>query len=81
MALLSHRTTLLLSDEEYCLLVQESKATKKTMGELIRRAIGRVYRKSTAGKKKKAWARLFKANAPVVDWETMEQEILKGRLS
>lgn len=81
MAQLTHKTTLLLSDEEYRLLKQETVAQKKTLGELIRLAIHQVYKKSNTNKKKKMWEKMFEAKAPVSDWPTMEEEIIKGRLS
>lgn len=81
MALLTHKTTLLLSEDEYRLLSQKAVATRKTMGELIRLAINKMYRFSSKRGKKGGWEKLFKSNAPVSDWKTMEKEITRGRLS
>lgn len=81
MAYLNHKTTLLLSHEDHQLLMHEARTKGKTMGEMIRQAIRVVYRPSLTSKNKKAWTRLFKSKAPVADWETMEGEIVKGRLS
>ena len=81
MATLTHKTTLLLSPQDYELLLQESKARNRTIGELIRVAIKKVYAPASPGKRKKAWDRLFAAETPVGDWEAMEAEISRGRLA
>jgi hypothetical protein len=78
MPTLSHKTTLLLSKADYANLQETSRASKKTMGELIRTAIRTLYQ--PAKKKSSGWQKLFSANAPVSDWENMEQDIQRGRL-
>lgn len=50
------------------------------MGELIRRAIRKIYMTPAKTKSKASWKKLFQANAPVGEWSDMEKEILKGRL-
>ena len=80
MGTLTHKTTILLTPEEHQLLVQEARIARTTMGNLIRRAIRKLYFTSPQTKNKKAWNRLFQIKAPVGDWEQMEGEILKGRL-
>lgn len=81
MRALTHKTTILLAPEEHRLLVQEARRENTTMGDLIRRAIRRLYLSPPHAKNKKAWDRLFRMEAPVGDWKEMEAEILKGRLS
>lgn len=80
MASLSHKTTLLLSEEDYDTLVRESRKAGQTLGELIRLAIRKVYSAPSPRRAKKAWKKLFAAKAPVDDWEKMEKEIIRGRL-
>lgn len=80
MATLTHKTTLLLAPEDYDLLRQESQARRTTIGELVREAIRKTYRKSKTKQSTKAWEKLFKAKAPVADWDQMEKEIDQGRL-
>lgn len=80
MASLTHKTTILLSPQEHQALLREAAKCRKTMGEMIRQAIHRFYIKTPAKKGRKDWDRLFRAKAPVSDWEKMEREILKGRL-
>ncbi len=78
---LTHKTTILLSPEEHRFLVHEARKGKTTMGEMIRRAIRKLYFTPPHVKNKKAWNKLFRVKAPVSDWGKMETEILRGRLS
>ncbi len=80
MSTLTHKTTILLSPEEHHLLLDYSRKTQKTMGGLIREALRKLYFRSSKQKTPANWEKLFRAKAPVPDWETMEEEILKGRL-
>lgn len=80
MGTLTHKTTILLSPTEHRFLQQEARKQRLTMGEIIRRAIRTLYCVSPQTKTRKAWGKLFRARAPVADWEAMEAEILKGRL-
>lgn len=43
MQLLTHRTNVLFSSDEYGLLVSLSKERKKTLGELVRHAVKKTY--------------------------------------
>lgn len=80
MATLTHKTTILFSPEDHQFLVQEARKERTTMGEMIRRAVRKIYFTPPQAKNKKAWDKLFHLKAPVSDWESMEAEILKGRL-
>ena len=80
MASLTHKTTILLSPEERQVLLREAMKSGKTMGEIVRLAIRKLYVKSPARKSRKDWEKLFRAKAPVSDWEKMEKEILKCRI-
>lgn len=80
MASLTHKTTLLLSEDDYDTLQRQSKKAGQTLGELIRLAIRKTYTAPSPARAQKAWKKLFKAKAPVDDWEQMEREIVRGRL-
>ena len=45
--MLTHRTNVLLSPEEYGALLALSREHKKTLGELIRQAVRKTYKVST----------------------------------
>lgn len=80
MSTLTHKTTLLLSPEEHRFLLDYSRKNGRTMGELIREAIRKVYLKTLKKKSSRGWEVLFRAKAPVADWADMEKEIIRGRL-
>ncbi len=80
MSTLTHKTTLLLSPEEHRRLVREAQKHQTTMGEMIRRAVRKLYFSRPKANNRKTWNKLFQMKAPVGDWKEMEDEILKGRL-
>ena len=77
---LTKRVPVLLSPEEYRHLKEQSRKNKKPMGEILRSA----YRKSCEEEKKPdrmaAFERLTSMNLDLPDWETLEEEIIKGKL-
>lgn len=78
MSVLTKRTQILFSPEEYQLLKKLAVSTKSSVGELVRRAVRKQYQ--IAGRKEKieAAARLCrKKELPVQDWEKMEEEIMQ----
>lgn len=78
MSVLTKRTQILFSPEEYQLLKKLAVSTKSSVGELVRRAVRKQYQ--IAGRKEKieAAARLCrKKELPVGDWEKMEEEIMQ----
>lgn len=78
---MTHKTTILLSPQEHRRLVAEARRRKMTLGELFRQAVRSIYRLDRgAVSSDQAWNRLFKANAPVGEWDEMAAEIERGRL-
>lgn len=78
MSVLTKRTQILFSPEEYQLLKKLAVSTKSSVGELVRRAVRKQYQ--IAGRKEKieAAARLCrKKELPVQAWEKMEEEIMQ----
>ncbi len=78
MSVLTKRTQILFSPEEYELLKKLAASTKSSVGELVRRAVKKQYQ--IIGKKEKIQAadRLCrKKELPVENWEKMEKEIMQ----
>jgi len=69
-----------LTAEQYALLRQLSKEQKKPVSVLIREAVERVYFKQVALRRRRTALKSLSLNAPVADWEQMEEEIIKGAL-
>lgn len=61
--LLTKRTNLLLSEEDYSILMTLSREKKKTMGELVRYAVKKTYKfkKDTLTANEKAYRMIRKA--------------------
>ena len=78
MSVLTKRTQILFSPEEYELLKKLAASTKSSVGELVRRAVKKQYQ--IIGKKEKIQAvdRLCrKKELPVENWEKMEKKIMQ----
>ena len=79
MRIYTQRAQTVLTAEQYALLRQLSKEQKKPVSVLIREAVERVYFKQAALQRRRAALKsLLSLDAPVADWEQMEEEIIKG---
>ena len=82
MAIFTKRVQAVLSEEQFAELNQIAIEEDKTISELIRDAVDEVYFSRVAEEKRMAALdQLLNLEAPVTDWEQMEAEIIKGRLS
>ncbi len=78
MSVLTKRTQILFSPEEYQLLKKLAVSTKSSVGELVRRAVKKQYQAVGRKEKIEAAGRLCrKKELPVEDWEKMEGEIMQ----
>jgi len=76
------RLELRLDEKRLKLLQEEAKKTHVSIAELVRRAIDKCYQPKDIRVKRKLRAikEMGKINAPVSDWQEMEDEIVKGML-
>jgi len=76
------RVQTVLTEEQYSLLQSLSEERGKSVSELIREAIEQVYLEEAVRQRRQAAVeRLLALNAPVADWEQMEEEIIRGALN
>ncbi len=76
------RVQTVLTEEQYSLLQSLSEEQGKSVSELIREAIEQVYLEEAVRQRRQAAVeRLLALNAPVADWEQMEEEIIRGALN
>ena len=81
MPIYTHRAQAVLTEEQYTLLCSLAKEQGKPVSALIREAIERVYlQEAIRQRRQSAVERLLALNAPVADWERMEEEIIQGAL-
>ena len=81
MAAYTKRVQAVLTEEQYAELSQLSLALGRPISLLIREAIEKVYLKEAQDQSRQAaLARLLSLDAPVADWEQMEEEIIHGVL-
>lgn len=79
MAVYSKRVQTLLTDEQYTALNQRSIEEGKPVSVLIREAVEKAYFEPAALEMRRAaLRRLLALNAPVSDWERMEDEIIEA---
>lgn len=79
MANYTRRVQTVLSEEEYARLTRLSTDLGRPLSTLIREAIERVYFEEEDRKRRRgALASLLALEAPVADWEQMEEEIIRG---
>jgi hypothetical protein len=77
----TQRVQTVLTAEQYALLQQLSEEQKKPLSVLVREAIEQVYFKQAVLRQRRAALKsLLSLNAPVADWEQMEEEIGQGAL-
>ena len=82
MAELTKRVQAVLSEKQYKALEERSGELGKPVSRLIREAIEQVYfAPAERERRRAALDRLLALEAPVDDWERMEEEIIHGSLS
>lgn len=73
------RVQITLSEAEYRQLARLADATRKPLSTLVREAVEQVYfERKTRARRRAALQNLLALNAPVADWQQMEQEIVRG---
>jgi len=78
-ALRTKRVQTVLTDEQYKLLLQVAKKKKKTLSALVREAVEtQCLTEELQIARKHALDGLLSLDAPVSDWEKMEDEIERG---
>ena len=81
MRIYTQRVQTVLTAEQYTLLRRLSEEQGKPISVLVREAVERVYFEQAALRHRRAALKsLLSLNAPVADWEQMEEEIIKGAL-
>jgi len=79
MAVYTKRVQTVLTEEQYQVLSRFALEQDKPISVLIREAVERVYFLQAArNKRRAALANLLSLDAPVADWEQMEDEIIQG---
>ena len=82
MAVYTKRVQAALTDDQYESLSRLSQQVQKPVSVLIREAIEAVYFKPVdRDRRRAALESLLSLDAPVADWEHMEEEISRGALS
>ena len=81
MQALTKKTTLLFTPDLYHQLEALAEVTKTSVAHLVRQAVVQQYFLADRKKRAAAVQALAKMDLPAADWETMEQETLRGRLS
>ncbi len=82
MSTYTRRAQTVLTEEQYALLQSLSEKRGKPVSVLIREAIEQVYvQEAIQQRRQAAVERLLALNAPVADWEQMEEEIIRGALN
>ena len=79
MATYTRRVQAVLTEEQYETLSRLSEEKSKPLSVLIREAVEKVYLEEVErGQRRAALQRLLSLEAPVADWEQMEDEIIRG---
>ena len=79
MATYTRRVQAVLTDEQYEALSHLAEERGKPLSVLIREAVEKVYLEEVErGRRQAALQRLLSLEAPVADWEQMEEEIIQG---
>jgi predicted DNA-binding protein len=79
MAVYTRRVQAVLSEEQYETLSRISKEQGKPLSMLIREAVEQVYLEQIDRERRQAaLQRLLALEAPVDDWDKMEEEIIRG---
>ena len=73
------RVQTVLTQHQFQTLLQLSETTGKPLSLLIREAIEKVYfEQAQREQRQQALETLLSLNAPVADWDIMEEEIIQG---
>ena len=81
MAIYTKRVQTALTEEQYSELIEVARKLGKPLSFLVRDAIEQVYlERAMSARRQAALASLLSLNAPVADWEQMEEEIIRGSL-
>jgi hypothetical protein len=79
MAVYTKRVQTVLSDDQFEMLTQLALEQGKPVSLLIREAVEEVYfKQASLQRRQEAFQDLLKLDAPVADWEQMEEEIIRG---
>ena len=78
---LTKKTTILFAPDLYHQLETLAEASKTSVANLIRQAVVQQYFLVNRKRRLAAAQAMGKLNLPVADWQTMEQEAVRGRLS
>jgi predicted transcriptional regulator len=79
MALHTKRVQAVLTEDQFQTLSELSERQHKPVSVLIREAVEQVYfEQARLEQRRAALASLLSLNAPVADWEQMEEEIIQG---
>lgn len=82
MAVHTKRVQTVLTEEQYEAMSRLSAEVEKPLSVLIREAIEEVYFKPIDRERRRAALEsLLSLDAPVADWEQMEEEIIEGALA
>lgn len=79
MATYTKRVQTVLTEEQYQTLTELAAQQGRPLSVVVREAIERVYfEQAERERRQAALARLLALQAPVADWEQMEEEIHRG---
>ena len=74
----SERTQVLLSPEQRTKVERLAARTSRSVGAVIRDAIDAYGPQPSPDRRRRALAELFALEAPVDDWESLEDQIVEG---
>lgn len=79
MAVYTRRVQAVLTEEQYQALSRLAEEMAKPLSALIREAVEQVYLEQAEQERRRAaLRRLLSLEAPVADWDQMEEEIIRG---
>jgi predicted DNA-binding protein len=79
MAVYTRRVQAVLTEEQYQALSRLAEEMEKPLSVLIREAVEKVYlEQADQERRRAALRRLLSLEAPVADWDQMEEEIIRG---
>jgi len=82
MAVYTRRVQAVLTEEQYKALSHLSAELGKPLSVLIREAVEKMYfQQAERERRREALQRLLSLEAPVADWEQMEEEIIRGAIA
>ena len=81
MAIYTVRVQTMLADAQHSVPVDCAQRAQKPVGVLVREAVQKVYLQDVERERRQqALNRLVALNAPVSDWEEMEDEIIQAAI-